>query len=60
MPCMSNAQHGAHPERNWCTAQTTTNTMSTYRARIMEKTHTKNDVELALYAQQHSRSPNLR
>jgi DNA-binding NarL/FixJ family response regulator len=32
------------------------NTVSTYRARILEKTGTKNDVELALYAQQHSRS----
>ena len=30
------------------------NTVSTYRARILEKTGTKNDVELALYAQQHS------
>lgn len=28
-----------------------TNTVSTYRARILEKTGTKNDVELALYAQ---------
>ena len=27
------------------------NTVSTYRARILEKTGTKNDVELALYAQ---------
>jgi DNA-binding NarL/FixJ family response regulator len=27
------------------------NTVSTYRARILEKTDTKNDVELALYAQ---------
>lgn len=32
------------------------NTVSTYRARILEKTGTKNDVELALYAQRHSRS----
>jgi two-component system, NarL family, invasion response regulator UvrY len=32
------------------------NTVSTYRARILEKTGTKNDVELALYAQQHSRN----
>jgi len=32
------------------------NTVSTYRARILEKTGTKNDVELALYAQQHGRS----
>ena len=29
------------------------NTVSTYRARILEKTGTKNDVELALYAQSH-------
>lgn len=29
------------------------NTVSTYRSRILEKTGTKNDVELALYAQQH-------
>jgi len=35
------------------------NTVSTYRARILEKTGTKNDVELVLYAQSHaeSRSP---
>jgi len=35
------------------------NTVSTYRARILEKTGTKNDVELALYAQSHhaGRSP---
>ena len=32
------------------------NTVSTYRARILEKTGTKNDVELALYALQHSHS----
>jgi DNA-binding NarL/FixJ family response regulator len=32
------------------------NTVSTYRARILEKTGTKNDVELALYAQQQHRS----
>jgi two-component system, NarL family, invasion response regulator UvrY len=31
------------------------NTVSTYRARILEKTGTRNDVELALYAQQHSK-----
>ena len=30
------------------------NTVSTYRARILEKTGTKNDVELALYAQNQS------
>jgi two-component system, NarL family, invasion response regulator UvrY len=29
------------------------NTVSTYRARILEKTGVKNDVELALYAQRH-------
>ncbi len=32
------------------------NTVSTYRARILEKTGTKNDVELALYAERHSRA----
>lgn len=32
------------------------NTVSTYRARILEKTGTKNDVELALYAQRHAKS----
>jgi two-component system, NarL family, invasion response regulator UvrY len=31
------------------------NTVSTYRARILEKTGTKNDVELALYAERHTR-----
>ena len=31
------------------------NTVSTYRARILEKTGTRNDVELALYAQQHNK-----
>jgi len=30
------------------------NTVSTYRARILEKTGTRNDVELALYAQRHA------
>jgi DNA-binding NarL/FixJ family response regulator len=33
------------------------NTVSTYRARILEKTGTKNDVELALYAQSHGADP---
>ena len=33
------------------------NTVSTYRQRILEKTGTKNDVELALYAQSHARAP---
>jgi two-component system, NarL family, invasion response regulator UvrY len=33
------------------------NTVSTYRARILEKTGTKNDVELALYAQSHAAGP---
>lgn len=33
------------------------NTVSTYRARILEKTGTKNDVELALYAQSHGAGP---
>lgn len=32
------------------------NTVSTYRARILEKTGTKNDVELALYAERHARN----
>ncbi len=32
------------------------NTVSTYRARILEKTGAKNDVELALYAERHSRT----
>lgn len=31
------------------------NTVSTYRVRILEKTGTKNDVELALYAERHAR-----
>lgn len=35
------------------------NTVSTYRARILEKTGTKNDVELALYAERHARGPGL-
>ena len=34
------------------------NTVSTYRARILEKTNTRNDVELALYAQQHVKPAN--
>jgi two-component system invasion response regulator UvrY len=33
------------------------NTVSTYRLRILEKTGTKNDVELALYAERHARTP---
>ena len=33
------------------------NTVSTYRARILDKTGTKNDVELALYAQRQSQTP---
>ncbi len=33
------------------------NTVSTYRARILEKTGTKNDVELALYAQSEHSGP---
>ena len=32
------------------------NTVSTYRARILEKTGAKNDVELALYAERHART----
>ena len=35
------------------------NTVSTYRARILEKTGAKNDVALALYAERHSRAPEL-
>ncbi len=35
------------------------NTVSTYRLRILEKTATKNDVELALYAQRHVKSKDL-
>ncbi|HSV54963.1 MAG TPA: response regulator transcription factor [Burkholderiaceae bacterium] len=34
------------------------NTVSTYRARILEKTGTKNDVELALFAERHAKSAN--
>ena len=33
------------------------NTVSTYRLRILEKTGTNNDVELALYAERHARTP---
>ena len=32
------------------------NTVSTYRQRILEKTNTKNDVELALYAERHTKT----
>ena len=32
------------------------NTVSTYRQRILEKTGTRNDVELALYAERHARA----
>jgi two-component system invasion response regulator UvrY len=35
------------------------NTVSTYRARILEKTGTKNDVELAIYAERHARPAGL-
>lgn len=35
------------------------NTVSTYRARILEKTGAKNDVELALYAERHGRTPGV-
>ena len=35
------------------------NTVSTYRARILEKTGTKNDVELALYAERHGRTAGM-
>ncbi|MDP3357567.1 MAG: response regulator transcription factor [Polaromonas sp.] len=33
------------------------NTVSTYRLRILEKTGTKHDVELALYAERHAKAP---
>jgi DNA-binding NarL/FixJ family response regulator len=33
------------------------NTVSTYRLRILEKTGTRNDVELALYAERHRQAP---
>ena len=32
------------------------NTVSTYRLRILEKTATKNDVELALFAERHAKA----
>lgn len=35
------------------------NTVSTYRARILEKTGAKNDVELALYAERHGKALGL-
>ena len=35
------------------------NTVSTYRARILEKTGTRNDVELALYAERHAKNAKL-
>jgi two-component system invasion response regulator UvrY len=35
------------------------NTVSTYRARILEKTGAKNDVELALYAERHRKGADL-
>lgn len=35
------------------------NTVSTYRQRILEKTDTKNDVALALYAERHAKSSDL-
>jgi two-component system, NarL family, invasion response regulator UvrY len=35
------------------------NTVSTYRQRILEKTGTRNDVELALYAERHRAGPAL-
>jgi DNA-binding NarL/FixJ family response regulator len=35
------------------------NTVSTYRARILEKTGTRNDVELALFAERHGRGCGL-
>jgi two-component system invasion response regulator UvrY len=39
--------------------QLASNTVSTYRVRILEKTGTKNDVELALYAERHAKSPSV-
>ncbi|MEO7390945.1 MAG: response regulator transcription factor [Ramlibacter sp.] len=39
--------------------QLASNTVSTYRARILEKTGTKNDVELALYAERHAKGTRL-
>jgi two-component system invasion response regulator UvrY len=39
--------------------QLASNTVSTYRARILEKTGTKNDVELALYAESHAKGARL-
>ncbi|MGV3569213.1 MAG: response regulator [Ramlibacter sp.] len=39
--------------------QLASNTVSTYRARILEKTGTRNDVELALYAERHARTPGV-
>ncbi len=39
--------------------QLASNTVSTYRARILEKTGTKNDVELALYAERHAKTSSL-
>ena len=35
------------------------NTVSTYRLRILEKTGARNDVELALYAERHSQRPSV-
>ena len=35
------------------------NTVSTYRARILEKTGTRNDVELVLYAERHAKGASL-
>lgn len=35
------------------------NTVSTYRLRILEKTGTKNDVELALYAERHTKASSI-
>ena len=33
------------------------NTVSTYRARVLEKTGTRNDVELALFAERQAQRP---
>ena len=45
------------PHTRWRTSAQAVapNTVSTYRARILEKTGTKNDVELALYAERHGK-----
>lgn len=39
--------------------QLASNTVSTYRARVLEKTGARNDVELALYAERHAKRSDL-